>query len=787
VLEKNNVTSSGNNDVHDFSAHTDDTIPNSDANKEVQLSELSLHVTAAALRRMALVSVTEKRATQQSSQNDDSILRKDVLSRLLKSVGSQLVAAHRLHHFKNRQQEEDEMLDVYALCDVLQALAILSKNGSSKDKMIPLSSIVIDLMNSLDKDSLYTLGPIRLVQCLQAMATLQMGRSHSSSVLLQAKIYERLLKPDAVSMLPAKFLAHGLSSLASIEKNEVRVLKTCIDDQCHEKSDDIKMLARAFMRRLRKQKVIRDATMDDLTRALVATSDLVDLGAMTGMEDETAIFGFSSLRRVLELHHTAIEHNGESELTTEQVVDLIASWSVLTDSTREDTVIDQLLQVCVEEDLLRNCSVDQLVSIFHAVQKIDVANHVELTAAVGEQLLRLASESKTSDRNTVRPNSIREILRWPTLTNRRNKKVLRPYLDASSILFTDDSFLAGCSVGEISNFLWFLSSAHSRDDDVLLHLGTRLMDPDVVDDCSPKMASRILAAFTSLVESGNMATSDKLMEMKRELFHKYGGHLLSSSLSPAEISSSLHAYAKANYLQDMGIFDHLVNLLASSRHECSTRQLSQSLWSCGKMIAWERMEVNEEGIMSEQPSPPYLPGAMAVAEELSGRVEELSSSDIAQTIWALGKLGLQEHFLISSFAHVAIEHSTEFTSGQITNILWGMAQTEHNDPRLISTLLDQLTSQHSHPSSKEAASALFSLGKLNWKDEVVFDHLSQAMINQIEDTNAQSITNALWAYRTVHLPPPQSLLDTWAIEKLGLHSVNMQVRRSIMKAQKVED
>jgi hypothetical protein len=43
----------------------------------------------------------------------------------------------------------------------------------------------------------------------------------------------------------------------------------------------------------------------------------------------------------------------------------------------------------------------------------------------------------------------------------------------------------------------------------------------------------------------------------------------------------------------------------------------------------------------------------------------------------------------------------------------------------------------------------------------------------LESASAQAIANALWAYRTVEIPPPRELMDSWVIQKLGLDSVTV--------------
>jgi hypothetical protein len=156
---------------------------------------------------------------------------------------------------------------------------------------------------------------------------------------------------------------------------------------------------------------------------------------------------------------------------------------------------------------------------------------------------------------------------------------MKPYVEACSRLFMDEDFLEKCRVNEIANFLWFMSIARWHHEGVLEALGRRVLDPRPIDSCSPKLACRILGTFTSILsleQNRQKSPSEDLRSLTAQLFHSYGGHLLTSQLLPAEVSSALYAYAKASYVQDMGIYDHLVSLMASMSSECSVRQLAQS-------------------------------------------------------------------------------------------------------------------------------------------------------------------------------------------------------------------
>jgi len=797
IKEKANVSSSEVFIVYQYVEVDDEEVNLVD----IPFSRLSLNATAAILRRMAHISVLESRmelaknrrygyydgsttdiildSGHESKISGNSLrLQRKMISNLLEATGIKLMS-HRLFSstsssksssFPKNTQNEQALPGVYPLSDILQALAVLSNNSITKGKMRPFAILVVKFLNMHTVLELYKLGPIRLVQCLQAMAKLDIDHA-----LLQYNIFQRLLKPDAVSKLPARFLSHGLSALATFQSTKRKASKLSHDKkfmQDYNNDDDIVnrndtiQLSKVFMRRLRKRKVAQEASVQDMCRSLTATRDLLNLGAMTNMEDEAAMFGFTGIRTILERKSSTLS----SLLTATQMTAMISSWASLSDQNRKDTVITDLLQICIDDNILKGCNLGQLELIVRSIRKLNVIDHAEVAKSVGERFLMVVEENKILNFENIYPSSTNEILRWSALFHRRNIIVIEPFMKTASLLFTNRSFLERSTVEEIANFLWFLSITHCFDEKVLLKIGDSLMKTEIIDRCSPKIASRILATFTSLVVLKGESASESLMDLKQDLFYSYGGHLLSSSLSPAEISSALYAYAKANYVQDMGIFDHLVKLLTSYKHVCSSRQLSQTLWACGKMITWELQQVIDlpEEQNNKIENPPYLEDALSITRELSSRIEELSSADIAQIIWAMGKLEIKDDKLMSQFANRAVGICSSMNSIEVSNILWGIVRVQYNDRKLIGSLSDRLTSNDIRISPRVAGSVLFSMGKLCWKDEYLFHKLSRTMIDQIQDVNAQSIANTLWAFRAIRLRAPHELLNIWAITRLGI-------------------
>jgi hypothetical protein len=730
---------------------TSETSPTKSDTGQKSFEKLSLNVTAAALRRVAHVSIQESRRKQTDPSGLE--IRKALLTNLLENIGGQIVLAH-------RSNDPSETVGMYALADVLEALAILSKRvNNGRAHMQPMARLVVGLMLRHENEKIYHLGPIRLVQCLQSLAALNLNNDDDR--WLRHTIYERLAKPDAVSKLPARSLSYGLSALAASK------------DDLGDNAITFK-LSKSFMRRLRKQKVRETASVSDLCRALVASRDLVVSKHASAEEisEEASIFGFTTIRAILDMNKK------ERVIYSSQMADIVSSWASLrkVDPSREDTLIDGLLDVCEHADMLSMCTVWQLQNILEGMEKLQVTNRPELVRLAGEQLVEIVEQRCSL--GSMNPTAVNSILRCPVLLHRRNATVIGPYIQASVHLFADSDFLGRTRVGELANFLWFMSMARWYHNGSLKALTERIMETEVADSCTPKLASRILGTFTSIVSAQSTRSLNKgnglpeaaeMQELSSNLFHDLGGHLLSSQMSPAEVSSALYAYAKASYVQDMGIYDHLVSQIASMSSQCSVRQLAQSLWSCGKMVAWEDNQTeNEDESCKPTQDPPYLQNAKHLATVLSTRMKELTPMDVTQCMWAVGRLRITDARLVCAFAYRAKQLALKLNSAEVANIVWALSRVNFDDEEVLKTLTNRITSDSLQPMPQDAATVLYALGILQHKDERAFTLLSNKILEQIDRTSAQSIANTLWAHRAVRIPPPQRLLDSWATQKLGI-------------------
>ena len=154
---------------------------------------------------------------------------------------------------------------------------------------------------------------------------------------------------------------------------------------------------------------------------------------------------------------------------------------------------------------------------------------------------------------------------------------------------------------------------------------------------------------------------------------------------------------------------------------------------------------------------------------------DLTSRDVTQSLWALGMLHMSDPNLTRPLIRRAQDLAHELNTQEVANILLALSRIKSEEFKAIFDLTRRFASVDkmalTRASTQEAANIIYSLGRLNIRDEEVFNHLSSILMENIEETSAQAIANVLWAHRIVHIPPPRELLDRWTIKKLGLISV----------------
>lgn len=443
----------------------------------------------------------------------------------------------------------------------------------------------------------------------------------------------------------------------------------------------------------------------------------------------------------------------------------------------------------------------------------------EMIQTLGHFTKQIVVEGTGNVDVAIKPSDINDILR--TLAFLPESYSKQSYCSALHHLIVQNSeFLRGCSVTELSNFCWFMAfkSGHyfylrtSASDAVIVALGNRIVQPDICHTCNPKQACRILRAFTALCcdtrttdrtsviwkfgyERNDMSNqTQRYGSVLSNLFQCLGECLLeSSALSPRDASSAIYAYAKAQYVYDLGIFDHLVNSFAahvrSNPSSCTLRQICQTLWACGKMVSFESssnaMDVAALDL-TKHVNPPYFKSMVSMISHVISYADELSVQDITQTLWTMSHFDLlaYERFNgdkenvdinIEPLLTQVIALISAFNTYERATLLWSFSRMPVLTPTL-ARIIFLITRPFAQPSNVEhlaidepqaASIILYSLGRMNIRDIDVFRYLTNHVLEyQIETASAQAIANILWAHRSVHIEPPKQLLESWAMLKL---------------------
>ena len=425
---------------------------------------------------------------------------------------------------------------------------------------------------------------------------------------------------------------------------------------------------------------------------------------------------------------------------------------------------------------------------------------------VGLHLHHLVTTQQSS---CLQAKHVNAFARAAVLLHRNNENVMEAFLsvmvlDSHHALFKNQHFLSQCTVSELANFGWFVwrsrvieisgtSGNQKQVRAVVVTLADRLVDHDLLESCTPKEAGRIISTFTDLfglleeqanVDNGGTARIANQTAVGRQLlaclFETYGTLLLSmATLSASALSSCIRAYAKASYTSDMGLFDALVyELTRRGTDQITNRQLAQSVWACGKMMAWEDNNVvfsdDDESDDATVTPPPYVTHAASLCHYLVRRSDTLTCQDVSQVLYAVSRLRLEEKTLIEPLAQRVKQLAPILSFREIGNILCAVSNQETRRYDVVYAVTRRLAeANHAMddsvlPSPQDCSLILSTLARMDVRDEAVFNSISQSLLSQMDVTSSEVISDVLRAHGAVHIAPPQRLMGDWASVKLGV-------------------
>ena len=623
--------------------------------------------------------------------------------------------------------------------DVLISLSILQRRHGLDTRQTAQHVWRILQKQADVKDFCKRQNPRLLLQCMRA--AIAFGFSDDSAGVYTA-ISQRLVQGDALAKLSSIDVVRCLISLSTKQE-----LFAGADS-----------LVFAYARRLRKQNVQLSLKPAQRLWALDVLGKFSSMGSKVDTECRTA--SYSLLKQFF--------LQSEEPLCGSQAVLLMRTAFEFLKLETSDPLAETLYQHLEDdsEAILRSLSLNQLghfcrISL-HASMRLRTTQWARrISRRFSETVSSGALLSTNGKETSVSPQSVSHILRYAVLAKHPADTYRLPVRG----LFLTREFLEICDESHLSNFVWFLHRTHwLADSEVNIALGTRVLE---LDSVSAQHASRLLAGFTGIILASNEEIEEDQEQLLAQLFHFLGEPLLlANNLSAIDVSSAIYAYAKASYIQDMGIFDHLVDMLVgllSVDTKVTVRQVAQTLWACGKMASFE----NDPGAVEA----PYHRAAIELVAHLSSSVDEMTTKDVAQSLWAVGRLEMEEENVLP-LIHKAQDLAPELNHQEVANCLWAMSRIRSKESKAVFHLTRRFTKEmQDGPSPQEAANIVYALGRLDIRDEEVFSNLSHVIMDQIEGATAQAVANVLWAYDNVYISPPRQLLDRWANEKLGLVSV----------------
>lgn len=620
------------------------------------------------------------------------------------------------------------------------------------------------------------LNPALLSEVLSSLATF--GMKDESELL--ATIGDRLKQGDATGKLNSRQLSLGLWTFASLERPHLGIMKS-------------------FSRRLRKANIRHELDSADISKAIWSVGQLMK---QIDMIAETEIHSTQNL-------FTDEDVAAAREDSAIMVFTLCGELLQPKNKNRPDVLKLHSLGMNQITDMLESFvffEFDSNHAIFEAISE-HISNHVlkgrHLPPAILARILRsyqrlhinfddkilslivthFIEELESNGGKMIDGKSLTIIMRSMTMLSPDHNKSHPYFFKTISNLLHDESYLESLNEFELCNIMWCFAMANQYDKSLIKLLSIRMREEDILSTLTPSSTSRYLWSFTKLVEGNPMDLEMK--EILYEMFQSLGGILLSAQLTPVDSSSAMWAMAKSSYSLDMGIFDHLSEVLAVPfmLERATIQQISEATWACGKMHAYED-PLRELTLTGEVTEAPYVSRAEKFASYLATECDKMSTKDISQTLWAMGRLGLfisDDKFspLISKAIFMA--QNEMFNSQELANIIWALSKTDFENEAIISCFTQEICEPWilETTTPQEAANVLYALGKMHIRDKKTFDCMNSVLMGSLDKATPQTIANALWAHDSVNLVPPRQLFDSWAKEKLdivGIYIDNQQVQ-----------
>eukprot|EP00977_Amphora_coffeiformis_P013510 scaffold3571_cov176-Amphora_coffeaeformis.AAC.26 len=745
-------------------------------------SQTSLRIVVEALKRTVQLRRNARREidstysnTAISSSDDDDSKYKEVLTTILGMLGNII---------KGRNMSDDHASD---LANILVSFSMLVLDRPPLlDALRPLNQLLWQHLAKMDVTR--GLCPNLCFDVLRASKVLKLDSNSDADSPCTTHLMLRLSKPDALGRLSTGRLVTALD---------------LFDGFCDGTEAEERFLAGAC-RRVRKQKVRNDLNNKQLLNAVGSTNRFLrkqqrriqdvqtrgllipsvvessnelqihdDVDARVSMWNSTRV-NFEAQSLGYTLCHTFLYRANDSlSVAASDIATIMQCASGFISS--DEVIVEKLCQY-LETSLSsqpQSLSTANIVKVLQALEAWRCCSQRSLVRQMGMQFLSRVSEG------AIEPSQANWILRSAVLLHGKDTETIQPFCEGAVYLLTNEKFLKQTNNAlEVSNFLWFFNSARWLDHEAVLNVCQRLLDIHTVEDVSPRVARRTLHALTETMSwaQRDEKWSVELQTALYDMFDVSGEALLSARLTPAVVSSVMSSYAKATYTRDMGIFDHLVELMVQNIKEYSNRQVVGGLWACARMFSYEKALPDHSDTF-----PLYLLNIADLVAEIVERADYLTPKDTAQALYTLGLLEYKEQGIVSVLAQRAKELSSLFNGQELANVLWGISKAESKSFDVVFVLIRRLEDDDSlNLSPQEASNVLYALGRLDLRHEAVFTKLCNLILDQIESASAQSVANVLWASRAVYFRPPQKLLDTWAIKKLGLVAIEPSEQREGM-------
>ena len=220
------------------------------------------------------------------------------------------------------------------------------------------------------------------------------------------------------------------------------------------------------------------------------------------------------------------------------------------------------------------------------------------------------------------------------------------------------------------------------------------------------------------------------------------GHLhLMSSREISNIYNAIGWMMKKEHHHKIQCYSDQLNTLIHS--------LTEPLWYCLKNMNPQDIANTVWGLATIGVNNPELLNALA--QQAIERVRDMNSQDVANIVWSYATLGITNQILMETLAERAIELHQGMDPQSIANIMWAYATLNTQNRKLMDVFAERTLQIYQHMSPQNIANIAWAFASTRIEHKPLMDTLANRAIELYREMSAKSVSEVAWAFAVLEI------------------------------------